>query len=248
MNEQKCIVSVIIPCYNEAGSIAKVIRGFHKSLLIRDIFTFDIIVVDNGSTDRTAEIAIQAGARIVSVPKKGKGNAVRAGFRSIDPKAAYVVMIDGDDTYRPEEVLRLLEPLHNGFCDVVVGSRLGGKIHGDAMSKLNRAGNWSYTHLVRLIYKVNVTDVLSGYFAWKRSVIKKLAPQLHSRGFTIEMEMITKMARMGCEVYSVPISYHQRNGHTHLRPFNDGAHILHMLSKNLNWRHPQTSEETEDEV
>jgi hypothetical protein len=89
---------------------------------------------------------------------------------------------------------------------------------------------------VRVFYRANVTDVLTGYFAWKKEVIDELHPYLVSQGFAIEMEMITKMARMGCEVYSVPISYHPRSGETNLRPFYDGYRILKMFFRNLPWR------------
>jgi dolichol-phosphate hexosyltransferase len=245
---QKQLVTVVIPCHNEAKSIKKVIQDFHKSELTKNSFDFDILVVDNNSTDNTTEVALKAGARVIKEPKKGKGNAMRTGFDNIAPNAKYVVMLDGDDTYRPEEVLRLLEPLHHKFCDVVVGSRLGGKIYGDSMDNLNRAGNWGFTHLTRFFYQVNVTDVLSGYFAWKREAIEKLAPHLRSQGFAIEMEMLTKMARMGLEVYSVPISYNQRAGESNLRPFYDGYRILSMLAKNLKWSPTEATLKEETEI
>jgi glycosyltransferase involved in cell wall biosynthesis len=245
--QEKLLVSVIIPCYNESASIAKVLRDFHKSSLAKASFVFDLLVIDNNSTDNTGDIARQAGARVILEPQKGKGHAMRTGFANIDPKAKYVLMIDGDDTYRPEEALRMLEPLHHGFCDVVVGSRLGGKVHGGAMRRFNRGGNWLYTHLVRLIYKANVTDVLSGYFAWKREVIDTLTPRLLSPGFTIEMEMITKMARMNYEIYSVPISYYPRAGHSNLQPIHDGIQILKMFFRNLRWEQPAVGVQEESE-
>jgi dolichol-phosphate hexosyltransferase len=241
-------VSVVIPCFNEAESIAKVLRSFHKGMLAKDAFDFDLIVIDNSSTDDTAKIAERAGARVIHEPKQGKGYALRLGFASISKDTEYVVMMDGDNTYRPEEVLRLLEPLDTNFCDAVVGSRLGGKIRGDAMNRLNRGGNWAFTHLVRLIYHVNITDVLSGYFAWRREIIDELAPHLHSHGFAIEMEMITKMSRMGCRVYSVPITYEPRGNSSNLRPFHDGAKILRMLARNMRWNHPRQIEELEEET
>jgi dolichol-phosphate mannosyltransferase len=235
MSRRRQLVTVVIPCYNEARGIKKVIHDFHKSELTKEAFEFDILVVDNASTDDTYKIAQAAGARVIREPRKGKGRAMRTGFRNIRPDADFVVMIDGDDTYRPEEALRLLEPLHHGFCDVVVGSRLSGKIHGGSMSRLNRLGNWGFTHMVRLLYRANVTDVLSGYFAWKREVIEELTPHLHAPHFAIEMEMITKMSRMGCDIYSVPISLHQRKGEANLRPFGDGVPILLMFMRNLLW-------------
>jgi len=248
MTTSKRIVSVIIPCHNEEESIANVLRGFHKGMLGKDSFDFDLIVVDNNSTDKTATIAKQAGARVIKETRKGKGHALRAGFKKIDKNAEYVVMIDGDDTYRPEEVMRLLEPLHSDFCDVIVGSRLSGNIHGEAMNTINRGGNWMYTHLVRIIYGLNVTDVLSGYFAWKRSVVDELVPHLRAGGFAIEMEMITKMSRMKCRVYSVPISYNQRRGLSNLRPFHDGVRILHTFTKNLRWNYQQEKDSLEEEA
>lgn len=229
-------ITVLIPCYNEAESISTVVRKFPKKQLEKLDFELDILVIDNNSTDGTAEVAKKAGARVIREGKKGKGNAIRTAFRSIPTDADYVVMIDGDDTYSPEEVLRLIEPLHNDFCSVVIGSRLGGRIKKNSMPALNLAGNWIYTHLVRYSYRVNVTDVLTGYFAWKRDVVQALEPHLESDGFAIEMEMITKMARMGQQIYSVPISYHPRIGDSNLRPFYDGSRILKMYFRNLFWR------------
>jgi glycosyltransferase involved in cell wall biosynthesis len=236
----KNIVTVVIPCFNEAEGIEHVIKGFHKGQLVKDVFDFDILVVDNNSTDGTAKIAKKAGGRVIKEMKPGKGNAVKTGLANIHPDASYVIMIDGDDTYRPEEAFRLLEPLHSNFCDVVIGSRLGGKIRNGAMSRTNRGGNWMFAHMVRIIYRLNVTDVFSGYFAWKRGVIDDLAPLLRSSGFALEMEMITMMARMDCEVYSVPISLDLRKGNSSLQPFKDGMTILRTFTRNLTWHHLST--------
>jgi glycosyltransferase involved in cell wall biosynthesis len=249
MSTNKHIVTVVIPCFNEAEGIAKVVEGFHKGHIAMEIFNFDILVINNNSKDDTANIARKAGARVIDELKPGKGNAMRTGFANIHPNAEYVMMIDGDDTYKPKEALRLLEPLQSGFCDVVVGSRLGGKIRNGAMSSANRGGNWVFAHLVRIVYGLNLTDVFSGYFAWKRNVIEDLAPHLHSQGFAIEMEMITKMARMDCEVYSVPITLDLRSGTSTLRPFHDGLRVLKMFARNLTWhRREQNVPNLEDEA
>lgn len=228
-------VAVIIPCYNEAEGIGNVVRGFSAAELSRFGYELDIIVIDNNSTDATAVEAARAGARVIAEPAKGKGNAMRTGFRNVTPDTQYVVMLDGDDTYSPKEVVRMLEPLQAGFGDVILGSRLSGKIYANSMPTFNRIGNRFYSALVRTFYRVNVSDVLTGYFAWNKAAIDSLAPHLTSAGFAIEMEMITKMARMNYAMYSVPISYHPRNGESSLHPVRDGYRILRMFLRNLTW-------------
>ena len=227
-------VLIIIPCFNEESSIADVIDGIPKDGLAHT-YDIDVLVIDNNSSDNTAAIAKQMGARLVHEPLQGKGNAIRTAFRNLGD-ADYVVMLDGDNTYRPEELGRVLEPLNSGFCDVVIGSRLCGRIEDGSMTMLNRVGNWIYSHLVRYSYHVNVTDVLTGYFAWKREVVDGLLPHLQAEGFAIEMEMITKMARLGNDIYSVPISYHSRDGESTLSPLIDGARIFKTYVANLRWR------------
>jgi len=107
------------------------------------------------------------------------------------------------------------------------------------MTGFNRLGNWIFSHLVRYSYRVNVTDVLTGYFAWNHAAIVRLRPHLQSPGFAIEMEMITKMARLGDQIYSVPISYNSRAGESNLHPVRDGARILKMYLRNLSWTPPK---------
>lgn len=235
---------ILIPCYNEEKSIAHVIKKMPLKKL-RDMgLESEIIVINNNSTDKTRDVAIKAGARVIDERKKGKGNAMRRGFASLPADTKYVVMLDGDDTYAPNEVIRLVEPLQSKFCKVVIGSRLGGRMQHNAMNSVSRLGNWFFTHMVRLTYKVAVTDVLTGYFAWTKEAIDELAPHLHSGGFAIEMEMITKMARLKYEIYSVPISYHPRIGSSNLRPLYDGTRILKMFIKNIRWCPKHTTSQT----
>jgi len=229
-------ITVVVPCYNEEAGIAAVVKGFPRTQLRRLGYKLEVLVVDNNSTDRTAEVARAAGAKVFHEPKQGKGNAIRTAFYNISDDTDYVVMCDGDDTYKAHEILRLVEPLDSGFGDVIIGSRMGGKISDGSMKGLNRLGNWLFSFLVRIVYKVNVTDTLTGYFAWKRSVVVKLRQHLQSTGFAIEMEMITKMARMGHQIYSVPISYEPRLGDSSLRPIHDGARILREFLRQLRWR------------
>lgn len=229
-------ITVLIPCYNEEKGIGKVLAKLPKERLKHNNYNLHVIVIDNNSSDNTAKVARKYGAKVIHEPKKGKGNAMRTGFASIPKNTDYVVMLDGDDTYDAGEITRMIEPLHNDFCNVVIGSRLGGKMHQGAMRAFNRAGNWFFTHIVRVYYRVNVTDVLTGYFAWTRQTIDELHPHLISDGFAIEMEMITKMAKLGHQIYSVPISYTPRSGETNLRPFYDGRRILKMFFRSLHWQ------------
>ncbi len=235
-------VTALIPCFNEAESLEAVLRSFPTEKLRTYGYDLTIIVINNNSTDDSARIARQHGVRVIDEPRRGKGNAMRRGFAAVTEDTDYVVMLDGDNTYRPEEILRLLELLDSGFCDVALGSRLGGRIHDGSMTLCNRAGNWIFSHLVRSLYRVNVTDVLTGYFAWRREALTELRPHLRSDGFAIEMEMITKMARLGQEIYCVPISYHPRVGSvSNLHPLKDGSRILLMLMRNTFWR-PERAE------
>lgn len=233
-------LAVLIPCFNEERGIADVISSFPHEKLRRHGIEARVMVIDNASTDRTAEVARSLGATVLHEPKQGKGHAMRRGFASIGPDVDYVAMLDGDGTYRGEEIVRLVELLDSGFCDAVVGSRLGGNVTDGSMRYFNRIGNWMFTFLVRVAYRVNVTDVLTGYFAWTRGAIKQLSPHLRSGGFAIEMEMVTKMAKLGHRIYSVPVTYDVRHGHSNLRPIRDGLRILRMFARSLLWRPPKT--------
>lgn len=229
-------ITALIPCYNEEAGIRQVIRAFPREALAAHGFKLEVVVIDNNSRDNTARVTRRAGARVIFEGKQGKGNAIRTGMAALSAGTDYVVMLDGDDTYSATEILRLVEPIHSGFCNVVIGSRLSGRIPEGAMTGFNRLGNWVFSHLVRYFYHVNVTDVLTGYFAWRKEVVDELRPHLVSDGFAIEMEMITKMARLGHEIYSMPISYNPRAGESSLRPVYDGWRILMMFARNLAWK------------
>ena len=234
-------ITALIPCYNEEEGIADVVTNFPREALAQQGYSLEIVVIDNNSSDRTGDVARNLGATVILEREKGKGCAMRRGFAYVSSDTDYIVMLDGDATYRPEEILRMVEPLRSGFCSVVIGSRLTGKITDGSMALFNRVGNWFYSFLVRNVYRVNVTDTLTGYFAWTSDAAKRMYPHLRSRGFAIEMEMVTKMALLGEEIYSVPISYHVRAGESNLSPVSDGAKILWMFAKTLFWR-PETPE------
>jgi glycosyltransferase involved in cell wall biosynthesis len=233
-------VCLLIPCYNEEKGIGVVIDDLPVSLLQEADCNVEVIVIDNNSKDRTAEVAASRGATVLHEAKQGKGCAIQRGFQHVPDYVDYVVMIDGDGSYDIREILRLLEPLQHNFADVVVGTRLHGKLDSDSMKALNRLGNWIFTFLARIGYQTNVTDVCSGFFAWKREVVNDLSQYLESNGFSIEMEMIAKMARLNYESCSVPISYHPREGSSNLRPIKDGLVILRTWFKYLRWKPKKT--------
>jgi dolichol-phosphate hexosyltransferase len=175
-------IAVLIPCYNEEEGIGNVIKGLFKVAARSKDYKIEVIVINNNSTDNTDKVARNLGATVIHEPKQGKGNAIRTGLYNIPPDSDYVLMLDGDNTYQPKEALRLIELLHSGFCNVAIGSRLGGRISQGSMTGFNRVGNWIFSHLVRYAYRVNVTDVLTGYFAWKRESVERLRPHLVSDG------------------------------------------------------------------
>ena len=226
----------MIPCYNEEAGVSEVINDIPFKKFKKLGYDVEALVIDNNSNDNTAKVAKSLGARVVFEKTPGKGNAIRKGFRSISKDTDYVVMVDGDDTYKPYEMLRLIELLENDFSDAVIGSRLEGNITGESMSFSHRAANWFFTFVTRKFYRANITDTCTGYFAWKRHVVDDLAKHTVSPGFAIEAEMITKMARLGHSMHSVPITYDPRAGESKLAPISDGLKITHMLFKNINWK------------
>ena len=228
-------ISILIPCYNEEKGIAKVIDGIPLDTLNRLGYETEIIVINNNSTDKTAFIAKEKSVRVVNEKKKGKGFAIKTGFDSISEDSEYVVMLDGDNSYSSSEIPRIIEPLVSNFCDVVVGSRLGGKINKGSLKFPNRVANWGYTFLVRQLYRANTTDVLSGYFGWKREVIDKIKPHIKANGFAVEMEMIIRIVKLGYEIYSVPVTYDPREGESKLNPLKDGTQIMLVFVKNIFW-------------
>ena len=229
-------ITILVPCYNEEKGIGKVIDGVPDEKLAHLGYWTETIVINNNSSDRTIKVAREKGSKIVSEKRQGKGNAVKTGFRNVSDDTDYVIMLDGDNTYKPKEIPRLIEPLENDFCDVVVGSRLEGKIIGDSLSLSHRLANWFFTFLVRRLYYVNTTDICTGYFAWKKEVIDELTPYIEANGFAIEAEMITKIAKLGFKIFSVPITYDKREGNSKLSPYIDGIKIILMLLKNVVWK------------
>lgn len=239
-------IAVIIPSFNEEHGIGTVITALPTEEVIRRNCEVNIIVIDNNSTDGTQQVAKQHGAFVIHEGRQGKGYAIRTAFTHVleaETPYDHIVMLDGDGSYDLREMFRLIDPLIDGFGTVIVGSRVMGRLNPESITHFNMLGNHIFSRLVRYGFGVKITDTLTGYFAWNRDAIERLAPHLQSKGFAIEMEMATKMARLGEEIYSVPISYHKRAGESSLHPIKDGFRILGMWMKNIFWK-PQPQKQS----
>lgn len=210
-------VAVLIPCLNEALTVGTVVEDFQRELPGAAIW-----VVDNGSTDGTTAVAQAAGARIIREPRGGKGFAIRAAFRDIE--ADIYVLADGDGQLPARSVHELLLPVLQGDADMVVGSRaLAGRT---SHRFLNNLGNAVFSRLLRALLGVRVTDVLSGYRAMSRTLVKSLP--LGARNFEIEVELTIKTSERHYRISEVPFEVRPRLEGTEprLRVFRDGARIL----------------------
>ncbi|AEA46155.1 S-layer glycoprotein N-glycosyltransferase AglJ [Archaeoglobus veneficus] len=207
-------VCILIPTLNEEGNIGYVIEGF-----LRQGFT-NVFVIDGRSTDRTREIAERMGAKVVIQTGKGKGQAIREAFEMIDSDV--VVIVDGDGSYMPEEVNRLLEPIRRGIADHVVGNRFANFEKG-AFTRLNLFGNKVLNFFFRLVYGVELHDILSGYRALTKEVYKNV--ELRKPGFEVETELTVETIAKGFRILEVPITYRKRGGKTKLHPLKDGFKI-----------------------
>jgi len=213
-------VCVLVPTYDEAETIGDVVAGF------RDQGLSNVLVVDGGSTDGTREIAREHGARVIEQSGTGKGQAIREALGEIEQP--YVLMADGDATYRPEDADAMLAPLLSGEADHVVGNRFADMESG-AMSRLNRAGNRIINRAFGFVHGRDLEDILSGYRAFTRESVERFS--LTSDGFGIETELSVECVKHGVPTAVVPITYRARpdESETNLRPFRDGAVILLTL-------------------
>ena len=224
-------ISVIIPCLNEEGAVGKVVEQAFEGIR-RSGRPGEVIVVDNASTDGSAEVAAAKGAEVVSEPRRGYGSAYLAGLEAA--RGDYLVMGDADDTYPMDELSEFVERLDSGD-DLVIGSRFKGTIHGDAMPFLNRRiGNPILTGLLNLLFGVKVSDAHCGMRAVRRDALPVL--DLHSTGMEFASEMVFKAYRRGLTVSEVPIDYYPRVGESKLNRFGDAwRHVRFMLLYSPSW-------------
>jgi glycosyltransferase involved in cell wall biosynthesis len=216
-------IAVLVPCYNEAATIEKVVKDFR-----RQIPNADIYVCDNNSSDDTFKIATAAGATVLREPRQGKGNVVRTLFKEVD--ADIYVLVDGDDTYPAESVHRLMQPVINQEADIVFGDR----ISNGAYSKENKRafhgfGNTLVRRLINILFKSNLYDIMTGYRVFNRYFVKTF-PVL-SKGFEIETEMTIFSLHNNYKLKEVPIEYRDRpeGSVSKLNTYTDGFKVIKIV-------------------
>jgi len=224
-------ISVIIPCLDEEEAVGKVVDQAFEGIR-RSGRTGEVIVVDNGSSDASPQIARAHGAIVVSETRRGYGSAYLAGLDVA--RGDYLVMGDADDTYPLDELGTFVDGLEAG-TDLVIGSRFKGTIHGDAMPFLNRfVGNPVLTGMLNVMFGVRVSDAHCGMRALRRDALPKL--DLHSTGMEFASEMVFKAYRRGLAVSEVPIDYYPRVGESKLNRFGDAwRHVRFMLLYSPSW-------------
>ena len=216
-------VAVLIPCYNEAVTIGKVVDDFHRVLPDATVYVYD-----NNSSDGTGEIAREHGAVVRAERRQGKGNVVRQMMRDID--ADYYLMVDGDDTYPAEAAPELLAPLMADEADMVVGDRLSNGTYGEENDRaFHGFGNNLVRRLIKWIYGFEFSDVMTGYRAYN-AVFAKTMPVL-SPGFEIETELSIHAVDKRWRIVEVPIDYRDRpeGSESKLNTFSDGMKVLMMI-------------------
>lgn len=216
-------IAVLVPCYNEALTIGKVIDDFHQELPDATVYVYD-----NNSSDETSAIAREHGATVRFEPRQGKGNVVRQMLRDIDADA--YIMVDGDDTYPADAAKDLLAPILDGSADHVVGDRLSNGTYGEENTRaFHGFGNDLVRWLIKVLYGFEFTDVMTGYRAFSRQFAETL-PVL-SPGFEIETELSIHAVDKRFRIVQVPIIYRDRpeGSESKLNTVSDGIKVLGMI-------------------
>jgi len=217
-------VSIVMPCLNEEATVGIcVVKGM--GWLERTGTPGEVIVIDNGSTDASVEVATAAGARVVHERRRGYGQAYLRGFA--EARGDYVIMGDSDDTYDFSDLDTLIEPLRRG-ADMVLGNRFAGGIAAGAMPWAHRyVGSPIINFVIRLFFGTRIRDSQSGLRAFRRGVTEQL--RLRSSGMELASEMIVSATRAGLTIAEVPAPYALRRGESKLNTLRDGWRHLRFL-------------------
>ena len=212
-------IAVLIPCYNEAATIEKVVRDFRAALPEATVYVYD-----NNSTDGSGDLARAAGAVVRRERRQGKGNVIRTMFRDIE--AECYLMADGDDTYPAEQARQLTDAVLLEGADMAVGDRLSSTYFTQNKRPFHNLGNVLVRGLVNRFFHGHIVDIMTGYRAFSRLFVKSF-PVL-SKGFEIETEMSIHALDKNFRLVNVPVDYRDRpaGSHSKLNTYSDGARVL----------------------
>ena len=217
-------VSIVLPCLNEESAIGGVIEEAWEGIAASGR-SGEVVVVDNGSVDASVEIAKRHGARVIHEERRGYGSAYLAGLDAA--RGEFIIMADSDGTYDLRKAKPFIDLLASG-CDMVIGSRLKGKIHRGAMPWAHRwIGNPILTKILTTFFGIRVSDAHCGLRAVRRSVLPVL--ELQSTGMEFASEMILKAGKRNLRIGEVPIEYRARAGESKLKTFRDGWRHLRLM-------------------
>ena len=222
MNNGK--IAVLIPCYNEELTIAKVVKDFKKALPNADIYVYD-----NNSSDKSVKLAISAGAIVRGEIRQGKGNVVRSMFRDIN--ADCYLLVDADDTYSAKDAKKLCNYVLNDGYDMVVGDRLSSTYFTENKRLFHNFGNKLVRFLINKLFKANINDIMSGYRAFSYEFVKGFP--ILSKNFEIETEMTIHAIDKNFKVKVVPVSYKDRivGSISKLNTYTDGIMVVNTISQ-----------------
>lgn len=215
-------IAVLIPCYNESKTIAKVVKNYKEALPEADIYVYD-----NNSVDETDKIAKEAGAIVRYERRQGKGNVIRSMFHQID--ADCYLMIDGDDTYPAENARQMCVEVLSGEADMVIGDRLSSTYFEENKRPFHNIGNVTVRYLINKLFHSNVRDIMTGYRAFSRDFVK-MFPVL-SKGFEIETEMTIHALDKNMLLKEIPVTYRDRpaGSVSKLNTYSDGMKVIFTI-------------------
>ena len=217
-------IAVLIPCYNEALTVEKVVKDYKKALPNADIYVYD-----NNSSDGTDEIAKKAGAIVRYEYRQGKGNVIRSMFKDID--ADCYLMIDGDDTYPASNAKEMCNYVLEGKADMVIGDRLSSTYFTENKRAFHNFGNKLVRSLINHLFKSNIRDIMTGYRAFSYDFVKTF-PVL-SKGFEIENEMTIHAVYNNFKLVEIPVNYKDRpeGSVSKLNTYSDGIKVLMTITR-----------------
>ena len=217
-------IAVLIPCYNESKTIAKVVADYQAALPEATVYVYD-----NNSTDGTDDIARKAGAEVRYEYRQGKGNVIRSMFREID--ADCYIMIDGDDTYPSEHARKMCDKVLLDGYDMVIGDRLSGTYFQENKRPFHNFGNVLVRKLINTIFKSDVTDIMTGYRAFSKTFVKHFP--ILSEGFEIETEMTIHALDKNFLIAEIPVQYRDRpdGSVSKLNTYKDGFKVLMTVTR-----------------